>query len=147
MGCPREGDPAPEVDGIRIGGSPTVIYFFPKAFTQGCTRELRRFVELLAEFEAVGARIYGVSADRPETMEKFASKHGARSPLSLIPDPDRRIISAYCAGNERGTGARRITFVVGPDGRISTVLENLRRAEDHADAALEALRRLLGRPA
>ncbi|MGC8772988.1 MAG: peroxiredoxin [Conexivisphaera sp.] len=145
MECPREGEKAPEVEGIRIDGSPTVIYFFPKAFTQGCTRELDRFVELLGEFERLGARIFGVSADGPGTMEKFASKHGARPPLILVPDPGKRIISAYCAGSERGSGARRVTFVVGPDGRIAAVLEKLKRAEDHADAALEAVRKLVGR--
>ncbi len=143
MACPREGERAPEVEGIQVGGSPTVVYFFPRAFTQGCTRELRRFVELLGEFEKYGARVFGVSADGPGTMEKFASKYGARPPLTLVPDPERRIISAYCAGG--GRGARRVTFVVGPDGRIAAVLEGLRRAEDHADAALEVVRRLVGR--
>jgi len=149
--CPREGDPAPDFEigpGRRLSslaGSPVVIYFYPRAFTAGCTRELRRFVELLGEFESLGATVVGVSADPPGAVARFAAAHGARPPLFLVPDPARAVIGAYCAGSERGRGARRVTFVVGPDGRVAAVLEGLRRAEDHADAALEAVRRLAAR--
>ena len=147
MACPREGDPAPDFEFesksgrtsiSSMRGSPIVIYFFPKAFTQGCTRELQRFVQLAGEFEALGAEVIGVSADGPGTTARFAAKYGARFPL--VPDAEKRIISEYCAGSERGKGARRVTFVVGPDGMIKAVLEGLRKAEDHADGALDVLR-------
>ncbi|MGC8556064.1 MAG: peroxiredoxin [Conexivisphaera sp.] len=149
MACPREGDPAPD---FGVGGgrnlsslAPAVVYFFPRAFTAGCTRELERFVQLLGDFESLGATIVGVSADGPGTMERFGARHGARPPLILVPDPEGRVIGAYCAGSGRGKGARRVTFVVGPDGRIAAVLEGLRRAEEHADRALEVLRSLVRR--
>ena len=86
------GDPVPDLElettagKIRLPqlrGKKVVLYFFPKAFTTGCTRELKRFTELYDEFRKLGAEVIGVSVDGLETQRKFAERHGARFPLGF----------------------------------------------------------------
>ncbi len=128
---------------IRLGslrGRKLVIYFFPKAFTQGCTRELERFTELYDDFVKLGVEVIGVSADRLETQRRFAERHGARFPLAS--DTNKTIINAFGVLNERGTGAKRVTFVIDEHGVVRAVVANLRRAEEHADRALEVVKSL-----
>ncbi|RZV49064.1 MAG: redoxin domain-containing protein, partial [Sphingomonadaceae bacterium] len=80
----EEGDKAPAVEvtttagnDIRLDapGAPLVVYFYPKDMTPGCTTEAIDFSEHLAEFEAEGARVIGVSRDSNERHEKFIAKH------------------------------------------------------------------------
>ncbi|ESQ23772.1 MAG: Peroxiredoxin [uncultured Acidilobus sp. OSP8] len=90
-GVVQVGDPVPDLElettagKIRLSqlrGKKVVLYFFPKAFTMGCTRELKRFAELYDEFRKAGAEVIGVSVDGLETQRRFAEKHGARFPLA-----------------------------------------------------------------
>ena len=144
---PSPGEPAPDFEApsthgpfrlSSLRGRRVVLYFFPKAFTAGCTRELQRFAELYDQFRALNAEVVGVSRDSVDTLRRFASRYGARFPL--VSDGDMRVIGLYGAANERGTGARRVTFVIDEGGVVKAVIEGLRRAEEHADKALEALR-------
>ena len=144
----RPGDPVPDLElettagRLRLSdfkGRNLVIYFFPRAFTAGCTRELKRFAELYQEFRSLGADVIGVSTDGLDTLRRFGSKYGA--PFPLASDRSGQVSSAFGVLKEGGRSAVRVTFVVGPDGTIREVISNLRRAEEHADRALEALRR------
>ncbi len=128
-------------------GRIVVLYFYPRAFTSGCTREAERFNQLLDEFEKHGAIVIGVSPDTKERAARFAEKLGLR--FRLIPDPDLKIIRLYRV--ERRTrsgrlGAERVTYIIGPDGVIKAVLRNVRPAEKHADLALEEVKRIAGSP-
>ena len=123
----------------QLRGKKVVLYFFPKAFTMGCTRELKRFTELYEEFKKAGAEVIGVSVDSLETQRKFAEKHGARFPLAS--DARKEVSRAFGVLRAMGT-AERVTFVVGPNGVIRQVIRGLRKAEEHADRALEAVKSL-----
>jgi len=90
-GVVQVGDPVPDLElettagKVRLSqlrGRKVVLYFFPKAFTMGCTRELKRFAELYEEFRKAGAEVIGVSVDGLETQRRFAEKYGARFPLA-----------------------------------------------------------------
>ena len=144
---PSPGEPAPDFEALStqgplklssLRGRRVVLYFFPKAFTAGCTRELKRFAELYGQFRSLNAEVVGVSRDSVDTLRRFAARYGAQFPL--VSDEEMKIIGLYGVANERGTGARRVTFVIDEGGVVRAVLEGLRRAEEHADKALEALR-------
>jgi peroxiredoxin Q/BCP len=147
-GVVQVGDPVPDLElettagKVRLSqlrGRKVVLYFFPKAFTMGCTRELKRFAELYDEFKKAGAEVIGVSVDSLETQRRFAEKHGARFPLAS--DARKEVSRAFGVLRAMGT-AERVTFVVGPDGVIRQVIRGLRKAEEHADRALEAVKAL-----
>ncbi len=117
-----------------------VIYFYPKSFTSGCTRELKRFVELYEEFKKYNTEIIGVSHDNIETQKKFAEKYGAKFPL--IADPDLKIINLFNAKSDRGKGAARITYIINKDLDIVDILKSLKSPEEHAERALEKIKEL-----
>jgi peroxiredoxin Q/BCP len=120
-----------------------VLYFYPKAFTSGCTQELKRFVELYEEFKKYNTEIIGVSNDKLDTQEKFAEKYGAKFPL--IADPELKIINLFNAKSSRGKGASRITFIIDKNLKIVETLKSLKNAEEHADRALEKIKELHNR--
>ncbi len=121
----------------QFRGRTVVLYFYPRAMTPGCTREGVRFNELLDKFEEAGAVVLGISTDPVDANRRFAEKMGFR--FKLLSDPEGRISEAY-GTLRRGPGglsSERVTFVIGPDGKVRAVLSNIRPAEKHADLALE----------
>jgi peroxiredoxin Q/BCP len=117
-----------------------VLYFYPKAFTSGCTQELKRFVELYEEFKKYNTEIIGVSNDKLDTQKKFAEKYSAKFPL--VADPELKIIKLFNAKSNRGKGASRITFIIDKNLRIVETLKSLKNAAEHADKALEKIKEL-----
>ena len=151
------GSPAPDFEAEAHDGSMVklseyrgrivVLYFYPRAFTSGCTREAERFNRLADEFEKLGVVILGVSPDSRERAARFAEKLGLR--FRLIPDPELRIARLYGVEKRTRSGrlsVERVTFVIGPDGVIRAVFRGVRPAEKHADLALEEARRLAASP-
>ncbi len=112
-----------------------VMYFFPKAFTQGCTRETIRFNELYPRFRERGYEVFGVSTDGVETLKKFAEKHKVQ--FKLLSDKDGRLASRLGILRPTGT-AERVTYILN-DGKVVHILRRLRSAEEHADKALELI--------
>ncbi len=96
-----------------------------------------------AELEALGAVVLGVSPDPPQTHRRFRQRH--QLPFRLIADPDRRLAAAYGVRRDLPVIGRfvplvdRVTFVIGPDGRILGVLRGI-PPNRHAEKALELLR-------
>ncbi len=121
-------------------GKKVVLYFYPKSFTPGCTREMERFSELYDQFKQNNAEIIGVSADSISTQKKFAEKYGNKFPV--VADKEKKIITDYGVLNEKGTSAQRITFIIDENGKIVEVLRKMKKAEDHADKALEIVSNL-----
>jgi peroxiredoxin Q/BCP len=117
-----------------------VVYFYPKAFTSGCTQELKRFVELYEEFKKYNTEIIGISNDKLDTQKKFAEKYGAKFPL--VADPELKIIKLFNAKSARGKGASRITFIIDKNLKIVETLKSLKNAAEHADKALEKIKEL-----
>ncbi|MBE3582846.1 MAG: peroxiredoxin [Limnochordaceae bacterium] len=116
-----------------------VLYFYPKDNTPGCTREAQAFNEHRADFEALGARIVGVSADSPASHRRFADKYGLQFPL--ISDQRKEIIQALGVLNDKGTGARRSTLIIDPEGVIRHVFSRV-TVDGHVDEVLAKLREL-----
>lgn len=97
---------------------PVVLYFFPKAYTTGCTIEARTFGSRLADFNKLGYDVVGASTDDIPTLTKFQKDENA--PQRFVSDPDGAISKAFgIAMDYKGkTYAGRVTFVIGTDGKI-----------------------------
>jgi peroxiredoxin Q/BCP len=121
-----------------------IVYFYPKAFTPGCTSEACDFRDNLASLEALGATVLGVSGDDPETLRRFAVEHDL--PYRLLSDPDSATARAWGAWGEKTingqtvVGPLRSTFVIEPDGTVSSAEYNV-QAEGHVT---DLRRRLAG---
>jgi thioredoxin-dependent peroxiredoxin len=134
------GDQAPDFEGVTsLGGNfklsatkgkPVVVYFFPKADTPGCTIETKGFRDVHPEFEKRNVTVVGVSVDTPADESKFAAKCGI--PFGLVADPEGTIATSYGVRGPSGS-ARRITFLIGPDGKVVERVEG--SPLDHVEAA------------
>jgi thioredoxin-dependent peroxiredoxin len=134
------GDTAPEftlpdVDGKPVSlsdyrGRSVVVYFYPAASTPGCTRQACDFQDNLAELEAAGFAVLGISPDPPAKLATFRDAEGLSFPL--LSDVDHSVLSAYGAYGEKQmygkkvTGVIRSTFVIDPQGRIDKALYSVR---------------------
>ncbi|MFI5296854.1 MAG: peroxiredoxin [Polyangiales bacterium] len=137
----KVGDPAPEIDlpasdGSRFRlserrGKYTVLYFFPKAFTPGCTAETGCFRDSRGEIVALGAEVVGISNDLPETQAKFAESLHVDFPM--VGDSTGKVIRAYGVAWPLLGIARRATFVVGPTQTIEAVFWSELNATKHID--------------
>ena len=100
---------------------PVVLYFFPKAFTKGCTAEAHEFAEAAAKFKEAGATLIGMSSDDIGTLHKFSEQEcSAKFPVAA--DPDLTVIKSYDntwkIPSTGATVANRTSFVIGSDGKI-----------------------------
>jgi peroxiredoxin len=106
----------------ELDDAPVVLAFFPAAFTGTCTDELCTFRDRLANFEDVGATVFGVSVDLPFTLEEFGRQHDLDFPL--VSDADRELIRDYDVVTsfedlEIDEIARRSVFVVDEDREVT----------------------------
>ena len=126
----------------QLRKGPVVLYFFPKAFTQGCTLEARAFSEANAEFRRAGARVIGMSADDLATLQRFSVEECRNAfPVATA---TRRIIEAYDVALKQKPGLTdRTSYVISPSGRIVMVHSDLDWSQHVAKtlAAVKALRR------
>jgi peroxiredoxin len=122
---------------------PVVLYFYPKAFTQGCTLEAHAFAEATPEFAKYGASVIGLSADDIPTLRKFSTE-GCRDKFTVgMATP--AIIKSYDVALKRaGVSANmtdRTSYVIAPDGRIAFVHSDL-DYRDHVAQTLAAVKAL-----
>jgi peroxiredoxin Q/BCP len=143
---PREpGERAPDIaadnqwgDRVRPDfASPTVVYFYPKDDTPGCTTEARQFEERYEQYDEYDVSVYGVSTDGVDSHCDFAQAHDLS--FDLLADPDGKIADAFGVDMVDGR-TRRTTFVIAqhkvlglyegvrPDGHASDVLRDLGEA-------------------
>jgi len=115
------GDQTIPVHLIDYRGRRVVLYFYPKDNTPGCTREACAFRDGYAKLQEWGITVFGCSVDSADAHRAFARKYGLPFPLLL--DPDKRIAKAYGADNGIPILGldKRITYVIGEDGRIVAV--------------------------
>ena len=99
-----------------LKSGPVVLFFYPKAFTRGCTIEAHDFAEATDAFKALGANILGISNDTIETLNKF-SVSACQNKFPVGADSDGKIIKAYDA-RLLFSYANRTSFVIAPDGTI-----------------------------
>ncbi|MBV9695660.1 MAG: peroxiredoxin [Gammaproteobacteria bacterium] len=103
-------------DALKQG--PVVLYFYPAAFTPGCTVEAHEFAEATEQFKALGATVIGVSHDPIEKLNRFSVEH-CRSKFAVASDADGSIMKAYDSvlkGHEEY--ADRTSYVIAPDGTV-----------------------------
>ena len=140
---PQQGQPLPEIDltaedGSRLGrddlaGQRTVLYFYPKDDTPGCTKEACAFRDRMGDYGEAGIKVYGVSLDSPESHREFREKYNLNFPL--LTDEDGRAAEALGVLRENGAVANRVTFLLAPDGNIAKVYPEV-SPETHADEIL-----------
>ena len=129
----------------ELGGSPVVLYFYPKDDTPGCTLEAIEFTALGPEFEALGAKVIGISPDSAKSHDKFKAKHDLT--IQLAADVDKDVVKRYGVWVKKSRygreymGVERSTFLVGPDGRIKVTWPKV-TAKGHAEEVLDAVRQL-----
>lgn len=137
-----EGQPVPGVsarnqDGETVsleGTEPTVLYFYPRDETPGCSLEARQFQVELDAFDDAGVTVYGVSTDGVDSHAAFRSAEGLE--FDLLADPDGVLVEAFDVSS-RGGAAARTTFVL-DDGVVRRVYENV-DPDGHARTVLADL--------
>ena len=118
---------------------PVVLYFYPAAFTSGCTIEAHEFAEAMGKFQALGATVIGVSHDDIATLDKFSTSE-CRSKFPVAADEDQRIMTAYDAVMMGFMPyASRTSYVISPDGHIIYEYSAL-DPSGHVENTLAALR-------
>lgn len=126
-----------------LAGGPVVLFFYPAALTAGCTRESCHFRDLKSEFEDLGAQRVGISADKVDKQRAFSEKHGFDYPL--LSDPDRVVANQFKVARRVGIlPNKRSTFVIDTDRTVLAVINNEVSMNQHADKALEVLRKRAG---
>jgi len=106
---------------------PVVLYFFPKAFTKGCTLEANAFAEAMDEFRAAGAQVVGLSADDLPTLRRFSTEECRDAfPVAVASPATIRAYDVAFAREGRDTGlSDRTSYVIGQDGRVAMVHSDL----------------------
>ena len=124
-------------------GKPVILYFYPKDDTPGCTTEACNFRDDYSAYEKAGVVILGVSPDTPRSHSKFKSKFGL--PFTLLADEDHVVCELYGVWGRKKfmgreyDGVLRTTFLIGADGMIKKVFENVKPA-DHSAEVLAAIK-------
>ena len=122
----------------QLRKGPVVLYFFPKAFTEGCTLESRAFSQAMGDFRKAGAQVIGLSTDDIPTLKEFSVKECSSAFPVATATP--AIVTAYDVSLKARPGmTKRTTYVIGRDGRIALVHDDLKWNE-HVPKALAAVR-------
>jgi peroxiredoxin Q/BCP len=148
----NEGDKAPGFEASISGGGKislsdlkgknVVLYFYPRDDTPGCTKEACAFCDSYDQFKKRGAVVLGVSIDPVKAHDKFVEKF--KLPFVLLSDPEKKIVQDYGVWGEKVfmgrkyLGTHRVTFLIGPDGRIKKIWPKV-KPEEHAEEVLAAL--------
>lgn len=148
----KEGDLAPKFSVNTNGGGKisladflgqhVVLYFYPRDDTPGCTKEACAFRDEFAAFKKRGAVVLGVSTDPVKAHDKFVEKY--KLPFTLLADEDHKIVEAYGVWGQKTfmgrkyMGTHRVTFLIGPDGKIQKIWPTV-KPEEHAAEVLAAL--------
>jgi thioredoxin-dependent peroxiredoxin len=122
-----------------LAKGPVVLYFFPAAFTSGCSAEAHEFAEATDKFAAAGATVIGVSTDDIETQVKF-SMQACQGKFAVASDATKAVIKSYDATMMLSPDyANRVSYVIAPNGSIVYSYQSLNPAK-HVTNTLTALR-------
>jgi peroxiredoxin len=122
-----------------LSKGPVVLYFYPAAFTSGCTAEAHDFAEATDEFAALGTTVIGVSADNIETLNRF-SVEACRNKFAVASDADRTIMTAYDAVMAMNPDmANRTSYVISPEGKVIYAYEAM-SYDDHVKNTMDAVK-------
>ena len=119
----------------ELKGSPTVLYFYPKDNTSGCTLEAKSLRDGEEALKERGYRIVGVSPDSERSHQNFCSKHDLR--FTLLSDTERAVCEAYGVWVEKSMygrkymGVARTTFLLNEECRITHIFDKVKTAEHY----------------
>jgi peroxiredoxin Q/BCP len=147
---PKAGDAAPLIEGKDqdgktwkladvLGKKLVLLYFYPKDDTPGCTKEACGFRDRMADLQKDNIAVIGVSFDSGESHQKFIAKYKLNFPL--LADADGKIADAYGVRMTGRDMARRVSFLIGLDGRIAHVTDTP-SADTHLSEMKEAVEKL-----
>lgn len=117
----------------QVGDKPVVLVFYPRASSPVCTKQMCSLRNDWGKLSGK-AKVFGLSYDPPADLKKF--KQEDNLPFTLLSDLDKEAAKRY--GVAGTFAAARVTFVIGTDGRIKAVIEDI-KASDHAEQVLKAL--------
>ena len=146
----KVGDAAPDFSLLNEHGLPVslndylgkkiiVLYFYPKDFTSGCTAEACSFRDDYRVYQDKGAVVIGVSLDSVESHSKFSEEH--KLPFSILSDNNKEVAKAYGVLGVGGFLAKRVTFIVNKDGKITHIFPKV-DVKHHSEEVLKALEEL-----
>jgi peroxiredoxin Q/BCP len=122
-----------------FGKKIAIVYFYPKADTPGCTKEACGFRDKKADYDQARIEVFGISPDPVKDVTAFSQKFDLNFPL--LADADHSVCDKYGVWGEKSfmgktsMGAKRTTFVVGKDGKVAHVFENV-KADGHEKEVL-----------
>ncbi len=130
--------------GSELRKGPVVVYFFPSAFSTGCSIEAHNFSEAMDQFKALGATVVGISRDDIEVQKKFSvSPTACQGKFAVAADPDMSIAKSYDAVmTTRPDYANRVSYVISPNGKVAYRYSSLNPGK-HVENTLKALKDLL----
>jgi peroxiredoxin len=119
---------------------PVVLYFFPAAFTAGCTIEAHQFAEATSEFEKLGASVVGVTAGNLDRVEEFSSAE-CRDKFAVAADPGAKVAAKFDATMQADgkTLSNRTSYVIAPNGKILLSYTD-RSPEKHVQMTMDAVK-------
>jgi peroxiredoxin len=122
-----------------LAKGPVVLYFFPAAFSVGCSIEAHEFAESMAKFEALGATVIGVSSDDIDTLGKF-SVQACQGKFPVASDNSQAVMKSYDAVMAtRPDYANRVSYVIAPNGKVVYNFQSLNPSR-HVEKTLAALK-------
>jgi len=125
-------------DALKKG--PVVLYFYPAAFTPGCTIEAHDFAAAIPQYKALGATVIGVSHDNIATLDKF-SVSDCRKKFAVVADPDEKVIKAYDTTLPQNPAyANRTSYVIAPDGKVLFTYTDL-NPDKHVELTMDAVKK------
>lgn len=143
IALPRDGGNVISLQGLRP--SPVVLFFYPRDLTSGCTKEAIAFSQLRAEFDALGAKVFGISKDTVASHDKFVAKHDLTVPL--LSDAEGDIAEQFGVWQEKKMygktffGIVRSTFLIDGTGVLVREWRKV-KVDGHAEDVLDAVRAL-----
>ena len=121
-------------DALKTG--PVVVYFYPAAFTKGCTIEAHEFAAAMPDYRAAGASVIGVSHDSIATLDKFSTSE-CQSKFPVAADADKKVMKSYDATMLLGITASRTSYVIGQDGKVKFAFSDM-DPDGHVSGTLKA---------
>jgi len=147
---PKVGDKAPLIEGKDqdgkdwkladvVGQKVVLLYFYPKDDTPGCTKQACGLRDRVGDLKKDNVEVVGVSMDTEDSHKKFIAKHNLNFPL--LADADGKIVEAYGAKMPNRNLARRVSFLIGKDGKIAHVTD-VPSADTHLAEMKDAVEKL-----
>jgi peroxiredoxin Q/BCP len=126
--------------GEALKKGPVVLYFYPAAFTPGCTKEAHDFAEATDKFKSLGATVIGVSYDNIDTLNKFSVSE-CRNKFAVASDGDQKIMKAYDAVlTGKPEWANRTSYVIAPGGEVLYTYTDL-KPDKHVENTMTAVQK------